>query len=301
VRSYSPVATIGGGVIWHGSPPKRRRFREVNSQIFALYQDGSVEDISLLHLIEAGVSGLTFEQLCVKMGQFGKRFRKLLDGPISSRKIIMVDSERQRLVAAETFEDMSTSLQKILADFHRDNSMKPGLSKEELRSRISGDMDQRFFQMLLNTLVKQGVIVVDEATVRLMSHRVSLKADAISIRVEMEGFYGEAGLTPPTVREVQERFAKYPTSLIREVLELMVREQVLLKISEDLYFPRLALAALQEQIVAFIKKEGEIDAPRFKNLTGLTRKFSIPLLEYFDRIKVTIRVGDRRLLRERSN
>jgi selenocysteine-specific elongation factor len=300
VRSYSPVATIGGGGIWNGSPPKRRRFKEANSEIFGLYQEGSPEDISLLHLREAGVAGLTFESLCVKMGQFGKRFRKLLDTPISSRKIIMVDSERQRMVAAETFEGMGASLTKILADFHRDNSMKPGLSKEELRSRLHADMDQRFFQLLLNTLVKQGAIVVDEATVRLASHQVSLKADAMSIRAEMETFYSEAGLTPPTVREVQERFAKYPVPLVREVLELLVREQVLVKISEDLYFQSRAMAVLQEQLVAFIKKEGEIDAPRFKNLTGLTRKFSIPLLEYFDKIKVTIRVGDRRLLRERQ-
>ncbi len=299
VRSYSPVATIGGGTIWNSSPPKRRRFRETNSPVFALYQAGTAEDISLLHLREAGVAGLTFEALCVKMGQFGKRFRKLFDGPISSRKIIMVDSDRQRMVAAEIFEAMSESLKKILADFHRDNSMKPGLSKEELRSRLHGDLDQRFFQLLLNTLVKQGAIVVDESVVRLAGHRVSLKADAMSIRAEMEAFYGEAGLTPPTVREVQERFAKYPAPLVREVLELLVREQALVKISEDLYFQGRAMIDLQEQLVAFIRKEGEIDAPRFKNLTGLTRKFFIPLLEYFDRIKVTIRVGDRRLLRER--
>jgi len=300
VRSYSPVATIGGGGIWNGSPPKRRRFKEANSQAFAVYQAGSPEDIALLHLREAGVAGLTFEALCVKMGQFGKRFRKLLDTPISSRKIIMVDSERQRMVAAEVFEGMGATLTKILADFHRDNSMKPGLSKEELRSRLYADMDQRFFQLLLNTLVKQGTIVVDEATVRLTGHQVSLKADAMSVRAEMETFYTKAGLTPPTVREVQERFAKYPVPLVREVLELLVREQVLVKISEDLYFQSRAMAALQEQLVAFIRKEGEIDAPRFKNLTGLTRKFSIPLLEYFDKIKVTIRVGDKRLLRERQ-
>ena len=299
VRSYSPVSTIGGGTIWNSSPPKRRRFRETNSPVFALYQAGTAEDISLLHLREAGVAGLTFETLCVKMGQFGKRFRKLFDGPISSRKIIMVDSDRQRMVAAEIFEAMSESLKKILADFHRDNSMKPGLSKEELRSRLHGDLDQRFFQLLLNTLGKQGAIVVDESVVRLAGHRVSLKADAMSIRAEMEAFYGEAGLTPPTVREVQERFAQYPAPLVREVLELLVREQALVKISEDLYFQGRAMIDLQEQLVAFIRKEGEIDAPRFKNLTGLTRKFSIPLLEYFDRIKVTIRVGDRRLLRER--
>lgn len=301
VRSYSPVATIGGGTIWNASPPKRRRFKEVNSKVFALYQAGSAEDISLLHLREAGVAGLTFEALSVKMGQFGKRFKKQLEVPVSSRKIIMIDSERQRMVAAEIFEGMSASLQKILADFHRDNSMKPGLSKEELRSRLHGDLDQRFFQLLLNTLAKQGIIVVDESVVRLAGHRVSLKADAMTVRKEMESFYSEAGLTPPTVREVQERFAKYPAPLVREVLDLLVREQVLVKISEDLYFQGVAIMRLQEQLIAFIKKEGEIDAPRFKNLTGLTRKFSIPLLEYFDRIKVTIRVGDRRLLRERSS
>jgi selenocysteine-specific elongation factor len=299
VRSYSPVATIGGGGIWNGSPPKRRRFREGNSEIFALYQAGVSEDIALLHLREAGVAGLTFETLCVKMGQFGKRFRKLLDGPISSRKIIMVDSERQRMVAAEIFEALGESLTNILTDFHRDNSMKPGLSKEELRSRLHSALDQRLFQLLLNTLVKQGAIVVDESLVRLAGHRVSLKAEATAIRGEMEGFYQENGLTPPTLREVQERFAKYPIPLVREVLELLVREQVLVKISEDLYFPSRALTELQGQLVAFIRKEGEIDAPRFKTLTGLTRKFSIPLLEYFDRIKVTIRVGDRRLLREK--
>jgi selenocysteine-specific elongation factor len=211
----------------------------------------------------------------------------------------MVDSERQRMVAAEIFEAVGATLTKILADFHRDNSMKPGLSREELRSRLHGEMDQRFFQLLLNTLGKQGTIVVDEATVRLAGHQVSLKADAQSVRAEMEAFYTEAGLTPPTLREVQERFAKYSAPLVREVLDLLVREQVLVKISEDLYFQARALNGLQEQLVAFIKQEGEIDAPRFKNLTGLTRKFSIPLLEYFDKIKVTIRVGDRRLLRER--
>jgi selenocysteine-specific elongation factor len=140
--------------------------------------------------------------------------------------------------------------------------------------------------------------VVDEATVSWPA-KVSLKADAQTVRAN-GGLYTEAGLTPPTVREVQERFAKYAAPLVREVLELLVREQVLVKISEDLYFQGRALAALQEQLVAFIRKEGEIDAPRFKNLTGLTRKFSIPLLEYFDKIKVTIRVGDKRLLRERQ-
>lgn len=301
VRSYSPVWTIGGGVVLGASPPKRRRGREENRQVFALYRRGTAEDIALLHLREAGVAGLTSEELAVKVGQFGKRFRKLLEGPVSSRRIVVVDSERQRMVAAAVFDRVCGALLEILAVFHRENPMRTGLSREELRSRLHSGLDQRFFQLVLNVLTKQERIAVEESVVRLAEHRVSLQADARSLRGEMEKFYADAGLIPPTLREMQEQFgAGHSPALIREVLDMLVREQALVKISEDLYFHAPVLAGLQERLVEFIRREGEIDAPRFKNLTGLTRKFSIPLLEYFDRIKLTIRVGDKRLLRERS-
>ena len=88
---------------------------------------------------------------------------------------------------------------------------------------------------------------------------------------------------------------------MKEVFALLQREDKLLKVSETLYYDAAAIEVLLKDVTAFIEKEGEIDAPRFKNLTGLTRKFSIPLLEYFDRIKLTIRVGDIRILRKSSS
>ncbi|MFZ5775581.1 MAG: selenocysteine-specific translation elongation factor [Thermodesulfobacteriota bacterium] len=301
VRSYSPVATIGGGMVWNGSPPRRRRGRDENRRVFALYQQGAPEELALLHLREAGFAGLTIEELSVKTGLFGKRFKKLLEGPISSRRIVVVDSERQRMIAAETLEALAAKLQQLLTRFHEEQPMLPGLSKEELRSRLHGSLDQKLFQLLLAGLAKQGSVVVDESVVRLATHQVSLKEDASLLRQEMESFFAQAGLAPPTVREVQDRFSEtYSANLTREVLNLLVREQRLIKISEELYYHVDALADLKERLVAFIRQEGEIDAPRFKNLTGLTRKFSIPLLEYFDRVKLTIRVGDKRLLRERQ-
>jgi selenocysteine-specific elongation factor len=102
------------------------------------------------------------------------------------------------------------------------------------------------------------------------------------------------------MRESMEKFSDYPDSLVKEVFALLLREEKLVKVSESLYYDANTIADLQQRITAFIEKEGEIDAPRFKNLTGLTRKFSIPLLEYFDRIKLTIRVGDIRLLRKQT-
>lgn len=298
VRGYSPIYTIGGGVILNNDAKKRRRFKKSNKEIFELYRHGTLEDQALLHVEESGLAGITFTDLAVKTGTFGKKLKKILEPPIAARRILIIDSEKQRMVAAGAFGKLLAAAKEILEGFHKDNPLKPGLSKEELRSRLAKGLDQRLFQYMLNDLVKSGAIVQDESVIRLSGHRVSLKDDARAIRQEMVASYSEAGLTPPNTNDILSRFGDYPKSLVREVLAVLVREKVLVKITEDLYFHAEAIEGLREKLIAFLKDEGEIDAPRFKTLTGLTRKFSIPLLEYFDKLKLTIRVGDKRVLRE---
>ncbi len=298
VRGYSPIYTIGGGVILNNNAKKRRRFKKTNKEIFELYRHGALEDQALLHVEESGLAGITFTDLAVKTGIFGKKLKKILEPPISARRILIIDSEKQRMIAARAFTKLLAAAKDILEGFHKDNPLKPGLPKEELRSRLARGLDQRLFQYMLNELVKNGSIVQDESIIRLSGHRVSLKDDAKIIRQELVASYSEAGLTPPNTNDILSRFGDYPKSLVREVLAVLVREKVLIKITEDLYFHAEAIDGLREKLIAFLKDEGEIDAPRFKSLTGLTRKFSIPLLEYFDKLKLTIRVGDKRVLRE---
>lgn len=300
IRSYSPVATIGGGVIWNCSPPRRRRHKEINQRAFTLYRSGSQEELTLFHLEEGGLVGLTMADLSVKLGLFGKRLKKVIDPLLTNRRGIMVDSERQRLIATTVLDNLGRQVEGMLAEFHQQNPMRQGLPLEELRSRLHRALDQRLFQLLLAELGKRGVTVLDTTTIRLATHQVSLAADAEALRAEMTCCYREAGLATPTVKEVRDRFATYPAKLVQEVQEVLVREGQLVKVSEELYFDAAALDALKEKVIAFIRKEGEIDAPRFKDLTGLTRKFSIPLLEYFDKVKLTLRVGDKRILRDRS-
>ncbi len=299
VRSYSPATTIGGGIIWNGVPPKRRRFKQITREIFDLYRNGSAEELVLMHLRESRFLGLTPEELAVRIGQFGNRLRKIIDGPISARRILIIDSEKQRMIAADIHDGLAQAVLDTLSAYHREYPMRAGLPKEELRTRLHGGLDQRLFHYLLAGLTKKGAIQQDESIVRLVDHKVSLAEDAQTIRREMEAFFLKAGLSTPTVKETISRFEKYSAKLVREVQDVHVREGILVKISEDLYFHNGVLKDLQTKMIETIKKEGEIDAPRFKNLTGLTRKFSIPLLEYFDKIKVTIRVGDKRILRER--
>ena len=301
VRSYSPIYTIGGGVVFNGSPRKRKRFREENKQIFQTYRKNIPEDLALLHIKENGYNGLTLDRLAVKMGIFGKRIKKIVQQPLSSRKIILIEQDKQRMVSSVVFEKLGEKLCSVLTAYHSSNPLKAGLSKEELRSRLYRGLDQRLFQFLLNDLQKKGTIEQDQALIRMTDHKVSLKDEEKTLRRELESFYQQAALTPPTLKEVSVKFNKYPHHLLKEVLAVMMGDVQLVKVTEDLYFHKHALEKLQEKLVALLAREKEIDMPAFKDLTGLSRKFSIPLLEYFDRIKVTIRVGDKRILREKQN
>ncbi len=303
IRSYSPVATVGGGsVLGNLSPRKRKRAtdrdREYNREVFDVLQDGSLEDRLLLFLKESGVAGLTFEDLSIRSGIFGKHLKKVLSEPLSSRKIVVVDSAAQRYLEKKCADIVIESILANLSEYHRLNPLQDGLSKEELRSGIGRTVDQKVFQFCLNDLVKKNNVIQEESLVRLATHQVALKADEKKLQEDLEEWYRGKGLATATIKETREQFHDYQESLVKEVLNLLLREEKLVKISESLYYNTEVIANLQDELVAFIRQEGEIDAPRFKEMTGLTRKFSIPILEYFDRVKLTIRVGDKRLLRK---
>lgn len=299
IRSYSPVHTIGGGRIFNGKAVKKKRFRESNQHIFQTYLTGSAEDQILQHFLEAGAAGLTADEMAVQMGIFGNKLKKILDGPVSARKVIVIDSDRQWMVSAEVFSDLQKVLCTAVASYHHANPLKPGISKEELRSQMRKVDSQKLFQFMVSDLVKKGRLAQDESVIKVPGHQVFLAEDNSKLRAEMEAFYREADLAVPTIKELYARFSDNSPTLINEILEVMAREGLAVKVNEDLYFHSDAIARLEGDLVARIKASGEIDAQGFKEFTGLSRKFSIPLLEYFDRIKVTLRVGDKRILRDR--
>lgn len=305
IRSYSPVMTIGGGeVLGNVSMKKRKRLaekdRENNREIFSILQQGSLEDKILLLLRESRTRGLSFDQLAIRLGLFGKHLKKALNEPLSTKKMVVVDSAAQRYLHRSVAEEVIRSIISRLEAFHENNPLQGGLSKEGLRSEIGKLVDQKVFSYCLNELVRKGTVVQEESLVRLATHKVALKADEEKLQKELIDWYIAKGLSTATIKETMEHFSDYPDHLVREVIALLIRREQLVKISESLYYHKKVIDDLTERVVAFMQKEGEIDAPRFKEMTGLTRKFSIPILEYYDRIKLTYRVEDKRILRKQA-
>lgn len=305
VRSYSPATTIGGGQVLGNLPLRKRKRltapdRQQNASVFRVLAQGSVEEQMLLYLEESQLMGLTADELSIRLGVFGKQLKKVMNGPLSTRRIVVVDSAAQRYLARTVSDGLEQTMLDTLAAYHRDNPMQEGLSKEELRSSLGRRVEPKAFQFCLGELLKKAQVVQEESTVRLASHSVALQADEQALQQDLEEWYRAKGLATATVRESYEHFAAFPEGLVKEVLALLLRQGRLIKISESLYYHTESIDKLAADITVYITREGEIDAPRFKELTGLTRKFSIPLLEYFDRVKLTIRVGDTRILRKKT-
>ncbi len=306
IRSYSPVITIGGGsILGNVSLRKRKRLaekdRKRNVEIFRILEKGTLEEQILLYLQESDTKGLLFDDLAIRLGVFGKQLKKILNEPLSTKKMVVVDSAAQRYLDRGVAEKVIASIVAILTEFHRKNPLQSGLSKEGLRSETGRKLDQKVFSYCLNELLKNNTVVQEESLVRLSSHQVALKADEKKLQRDLLQWYTDKGLATATIKETSDLFHEYPATLLKDVISLLLREEKLVKVSESLYYEKGVMEELQKKVIAFMEKEGEIDAPRFKEMTGLTRKFSIPILEYFDRIKLTYRVEDKRILRKSSS
>ncbi|MDO8785192.1 MAG: SelB C-terminal domain-containing protein, partial [Syntrophales bacterium] len=171
--------------------------------------------------------------------------------------------------------------------------------KEELKTTIGRFVSPKLFNMALKGLEKNGKIVIDRENIRLPGHSVNLDGELEDLRGKISAIYLNAGLTPPSLREVREKFADRKVQT-EDVFNVMLREGVLAKVSADLYFYREALEKLRKDYKDLLLREGHATPASFKELTGLSRKFIIPLMEYFDTTKLTIRAGEQRILRERD-
>jgi selenocysteine-specific elongation factor len=144
-------------------------------------------------------------------------------------------------------------------------------------------------------LIHENIIVQEKEVLRLKEHKVTLAQDQEKVRLQIEEAYLKSGLQPPYFKELKKR---YPGNMGDDVLQVMVKEGLLIKVKEDLYFHRKALEDLKNRLVAFLREKGEISTPQFKDMTGTSRKYTIPIIEYFDRSQITVRVGDNRVLRK---
>jgi selenocysteine-specific elongation factor len=298
VRSYSPVTTVGGGLIVDSLPKKHKRNSEKILREFGVLHHGDVSERVSAIIERSGIEGINIRRLIMRTGIHQELLRNILKIICSKKQAVVLDAEELKVVSISLYQNLQKLILQELKAYHEKNPLKEGILKEELRNAAGQLVSQKLFNMALKELENNGAIVVERENIRMSGHRVDLHGDMGDLRTEIADIYIEARLTPPAIKEVIGKFAQQKKT-VESVINVMLKEGTLVKINEELYFHKEILHNLRGDYKALLLKDGKATPASFKEMTGLSRKFIIPLMEYFDITKLTIRAGDHRILREK--
>ena len=276
VRMFSPVTTIGGGIVLDiAAPPKMRR-AQLDQRLSALETGDRVA-----LLVNESKFGMSVADLVARTG--------FLPSEIGERSGIARLSG-DWLIATASIDRTIAKFREILKEFHRKNPLQPGLPKEELRSRELAGAPA----FLLDAVLARAKDLVGEGEiVRLASHRVALKQDEEAATETIDALFRNAGLAVPSTPEVLAK-SGVEAARARSLLQILLKNKKLIRVGDDLIYHATAIDALKKLLAS--RKGARFSVADFKDWTGVSRKYAIPLLEYLDREHVTRREADTRLV-----
>jgi selenocysteine-specific elongation factor len=295
IRSYSPVQTIGGGMLLDVQPAKHRRGQAGLASHFQLLAERGPEEIFAHHLKQATHQGLRLSEFLPRTELAESRLRQIAAALQRAGRIRAVNAEMGWYLHANAFDTLTRELRSHLETFHRQNPLKPNLSIEELRARVRG-LGERVCLLALEQLRHQGEVMVERDRVRLATHQVALDDTRERLLNELEAEFLAAGFQPPRVEEVFGKL-KMGKGHDKELLQVLVDQGRAVRLKDNVIFHRSNLEKVESLLVQYLRNHREITPIEFKDLLGVSRKYAIPLLEYFDSQKITMRVGDKRILR----
>jgi selenocysteine-specific elongation factor len=293
IRSYSPMVTIGGGTLLDIAPPRFKLKAPAHLAHVHLLAQGGPDEVVEEHVRHAGGGGVRVGPLSGRVPFGPERLRGLLEELQKDGRIVAID--RDWFVHPESLDRLRTLAETALEQFHRTFPLRPGMSREELRGR-AGAPDERVFGHLLTALEAEGAVHTDRDKVRLASHEVRLTGAQQQAADRLEQDYLSAAAAPPSPEEALTKVGLSGDEE-HELFQVLVEARKLVRVKESLYFHAEALTAIQDKLVAMLRERKEIGPGDIKDLLGISRKYAIPLLEFFDARRVTARVGERRVLR----
>jgi selenocysteine-specific elongation factor len=295
LRSYSPQLTIGGGLILDAFPPKHlsRDMAAARARLNNLSNDDRPRQLTVF-VTAADRHGLRRGDLAARTGWRDEAIDVATKQALADNAI--VDAEGV-LSGRERFDELKRLVLDEVAKHHQREPLLRGLAKEILRERFFAHAPAELFRGVLASLEKEGGLVAEKEIVRLRKHTRELSNEDLGLRDRLEKIYRDAGLAAPSLSEALANSGA-SAEQGRKILQLLIDSGMLVKVHGEMFFHRAALDDLTRRLRAHGAKQTDraIDVAAFKELAGISRKYAIPLLEYFDRQRVTRREGDRRIV-----
>jgi selenocysteine-specific elongation factor len=290
VRQFSPVITIGGGIVLDASEPARRIKAEERLAFVESIERAGEATTLLARVTRRGSDGLSMTDAVAETGWLRSLVESIATEPVKERKMSRFGDV---LVSADAVTKLRAEVNVTVDAFHKANRLVEGISREELREKVG--VEAEVFRGVEELMVRDKQLEVAGELVHATGRGVVLRDEEADSKKQIEAAFANAGLKVPLLKDV---LASLPVDTVRaqKIVTLLLRDRVLVKIGDDLVFHRDALEGLRKLVMSQKSKSPKLNVVAFKDLIGVTRKYAIPLLEYLDRERVTRRVGDERVI-----
>ncbi len=300
IRAYSPLRTVAGGIVLHPIHAHLRRkdsdFEERFAKLCSLEQDLSLDERILSQLSLADEQGASFAKLMVLCNAHDKKLEKSLQLLSNKGEILCYDKEERIWIHVQAVTKLMEQCLKQAQTFHERDPLKVGMA----RGVLCPKQKPKLAHLVIERCLKAGTLVAEGDILRLSSHKVELDTQKSDLRSALLEAHIKGNTTPPNLKDVLEDLG-VDAKKAAPVLKILVDEKLLVKVKDGLYYSAEIIDDIRERVKSWFDDHDDLDPASLKEiLGGISRKYLIALLEYMDRERITMRVGDKRQWRGRD-
>ncbi|SDM37373.1 selenocysteine-specific translation elongation factor [Halarsenatibacter silvermanii] len=297
VRRYSPVTTIGGGEVIESNPPRRKKLDEEAARELEIKEQGSPAERLTLHL-ELSEAPLSRSEIKKELGFSQTRLNGLLEKLEKEKRIVRLDRYQDpRWMEFSIYEELRGEIESKLSDYHSRYPLRRGVSRAELRSQISYRANINELREITEIMEKEGRLDLEDEYISLDGFEVEFFDEAEKLKEKILEEFEKDKFTPPDRQDLGEKYGQeYGENLLSEVINALEEKNDLTRVAENIYFSTEAVKLAQKRLREYLQENESIEVAEFRDILNSSRKYSLPLLEYFDQKGFTIRKGDKRYL-----
>jgi selenocysteine-specific elongation factor len=293
IRYYSPVSTIGGGFIIDPAASRQKRFNEKVLNEMAMKEEGSLYDVVLHELETNPLQIINVKVLAQKTSSTEELIKPEVEQLLDDEKIIDISGHGGYL-SHYGIDLINEQIQNTLVKYHESYPMRPGYPREDIRSRLFKALNAKEFNQIIKYLSEQKKIAVNNNYLLLPGHTPQPgKQEQAVIEELLENMYKQP-FNPPSLDEMKAS-AGVSEAVFNEIISYLAEQGLLVRISENMYFTRNALEEGKQILSDYFDREKELSLAMARDLFNTSRKYALPLVEYYDRVRFTRRVGDLRI------
>ncbi|MGA1823630.1 MAG: selenocysteine-specific translation elongation factor [bacterium] len=300
IRTYSPIILIGGGYILENLAKKSKGTKvESLMQALSILDKGTDKDRIEYYIKQSQEKCIDLKNLIIRNNLTKLEIIDTLNRLQEEKRIIFIDNDIYKVIHSDIYEKLNKGLCAILTTYHQQFPLSAGIPRNELKEKLSPGLDSKLYARIVDDLTKSEKISIEKEHIKIKGYTISLSANEESLYQSILKIYQDSSINPPKLEEICDRINISQTKA-ETIIQLLIDRGEVIRVNEDFLFHRTAISKIKKELLSFFQQTKDITIGRFKDLFGISRKYAIPLLEFMDTEGITLRVGDKRVLKNIS-